>query len=593
DNCPMGISICYNVSVINQKRLYFFTGLIIFLLGLLLARLVYLQIIKYEHYSLKSARIRARVIPNLAPRGHIYDRNKLVLASSKPVFSAYILPVKLENADLASKVIANILHKDEKDIYQKILRQKNKSFEPLLIKDYISFDTISLIEEQSYKLPGFVVGARNIRAYNYDSLAAHVLGYIGEIDPKRLRRKSIEGYRSGDLIGLSGIENKYEPYLRGTNGGQQVEVDPYGRPIKVLGNIEPIPGHNVALTIDLELQKVAEKALGTQKGAVVVIQPQTGDILVLVSHPAFDPNLFTAPVSPEKWAELHRAENPLHNRALTAYPSGSTFKIITAITALEYNLAKPGDKYYCPGYFMLGKRKSDCWTVHRRINFFNGLVHSCDVVFYNLGLAAGPDRIHKMGTSFGLGQLTGIDLPGESAGLLPSGRWKQKTYNEPWYPGDSINYGIGQGFFQATPLQMAYLMSIIANKGTGYQPHILKEVTNPEQELIYYFKPRITRKVTLKESTWKFIDESLYQVVERGTGVATKIMDINIAGKTGTAEDPPREMPHAWFVSYAPVKDPQLVISVFVEGGGHGGAVAAPIARKIYQHYFEKANRVE
>ena len=573
--------------MLTKSRLNYISGLAILLFSVLVCRLIFLQIFQYEAYSIKSAKIRARTIPNIAPRGYIYDRNQKVLASNRPVFSAYIIPVKIEDAPRASKVIANVLHEDHKEIYKKLLRQKWKSFEPLLIKDYISFETISLIEEQGHKLPGFVVGARNIRDYNYGAMSAHTLGYLGEITPQRLAEKREQGYRSGDVVGKQGVEFQYEAYLRGINGGQQVEVDSGGRPIKILSTIAPIPGNNTVLTIDLELQKVAEEALGKNKGAVIAIDPHSGEILALVSHPGFEPNLFTSPISSKQWAALHSADSPLHNRALTAYPPGSTFKIITAITALENDLFSPADRFYCPGYLMIGRRKADCWKTHGHINFFEGMVHSCDVVFYNLGLKSGPDNIHKTGASFGLGEKTDIDLPGESKGVLPSSKWKERVFKEPWYPGDSFNYGIGQGFLQVTPLQLAQMMSILATKGVAYQPHLLKEITSPTQKPLLTSTPKATRRVTLKPSTWAYLKDTLSEVVYRGTGVALLELKIPVAGKTGTAEDPPRTQPHAWFVSYAPVEKPELVVVVFVEGGGHGGAVAAPIARQVYAKFFE------
>ena len=577
--------------MINQSRINTFYIIIVLLFGLLFSRLVYLQVFKFENYRLRSAKIRARVIPNLAPRGQIYDRYKQVLASNKPVFSAYILPVKLEDANKAANVIANILHEDDKKIYAKILHQENKSFEPLLIKDFIDFETISLIEEQGHKLPGFVVGARNIRSYNHGSLAAHILGYIGEIDKSRLKKMTAAGYRPGDIIGLSGVESKYETYLRGKNGGQQIEVDSQGHPIKVLGHIAPVPGNNIALTIDIGLQKLAEDSIGNRRGAVIAMAPQTGEILAMVSKPSFEPELFTAPISIKDWRSLHRKESPLHNRALTAYPPGSVSKIVTTMAALENELVTPEENFMCHGFLNFGNRKADCWTRHRKLNFTNGLVHSCDVVFYNMGLKAGSAMLHKYGSMVGFGQLTGIDIPSEAPGLMPDNAWKKKVYKEAWYPGDSMNLAIGQGFLQTSPLQIAQLMCLVANKGTAYQPHLLKEITSPQETLIHYFSPIETRRITLKESTWEFLASTLKQVVIRGTGQASKIRGIEIAGKTGTAEDPPREDPHAWFASYGPAEKPELVVVVFLEGGGHGGDTAAPIARKIYEYYFEKRKK--
>ena len=574
--------------MIDSSRVRTFGGVICFFFALLVVRLFYLEVIRFHDYTIRSAAIRARVIPHIAPRGLILDRAGRVLASSRPVFSAYILPVKVEDAQATARTIASLLNMDVNTIYQKILKQKERAYEPLLIRDHLPFSVISAIEEQSHKLPGFVVGARNIRSYNYGSLASHVVGYIGEIDKETLAQKSLEGYHQGNWIGLAGIERYYESYLRGIDGGQQIEVDSLGRPTKAIGNIEPIPGNNVTLTLDLELQKVAEAALGNRKGAVVVIDPTNGEVLVLASHPGFDPNFFIAPISDEKWKKFHEGGNPLHNRALFGYPPGSTFKIVSAITALENNFNQIIDRFYCPGYFLIGNRHAQCWKAHGTINFFDAMVFSCDVVFYTVGLKAGPDLIHRAGDALGLGSKTNIDFPGETAGTLPSSKWKQRVMKEPWYPGDSINLGIGQGFLQITPIQLAQAMCVLANRGFAYQPHLLKEVTSPEQKLLYSYQPQIARKVSLKSETWDYLRDSMTQVVERGTGVATKIAGVKIAGKTGTAEDPPRRQPHAWFVTYAPVEAPRLAMAVFVESGGHGGTAAAPIARAVYEYYFNR-----
>lgn len=547
-----------------------------------------MQVIRFEHYKTNSSKIRARVVPSIAPRGKISDRNQKILVASQPAFSAYILPMKVKDFKFTAKKIAQIVNGNEQEIYKKmVVQDKNRSFEPLLIKDYISFKDISLIEEESYNIPSFIVGVRSVRYYPYGLQASHVLGYIGQINQETLSQKQIEGYRIGDIIGLSGVEKEYEHFLRGIDGGQQIEVDPSGRPVKILGNINPIQGSNLTLTLDIELQKIAMNEMKNKKGAVVVLNPKNGDILALYSSPNFDPNLFTKPISQKNWDKMHYASKPLHNRAIATYPPGSIFKLITSVAALEKNITNPERVFYCPGYMMIGKRKAECWKAHGRINFFDGVINSCDVVFYTLGLELGAEQISRYGSEFGFGTKTMVDLPGESRGTMPNNNWKKRVFHESWYPGDSFNLAIGQGFMQASPLQVAYMISIIANKGIGFKPHLLDLVDDYQGKIIYQYKPEIINTVHLRADTWNFLHDSMEQTVLRGTGVATKIEGLRIAGKTGTAEDPPRKQPHAWFASFAPVDNPQLVVVVFVESGGHGGSISAPIAKKIYQAYFK------
>ncbi|MGC9064574.1 MAG: penicillin-binding protein 2, partial [bacterium] len=386
-----------------------------------------------------------------------------------------------------------------------------------------------------------------------------------------------------------GIEKEYQKELMGIPGGQQVEVDAMGRPIKVLGMLSPTPGATIVTTIDLSLQELAERSLekGGLPGAIVVMNPNNGEILAMASYPEFDPNKFARGITIEEWNELLSPRRPLVNRAISsAYPPGSTFKIVTALAALRENVASKDSVFYCPGYIMIGNRKFKDWTAHGRIDFLDAIAESCDVTFYTLGLKLGAETLAKYARMLGLGRPTEVDLPGEIAGLIPDPSWKK----DHWYVGDTANMAIGQGYVQVTPIQMAVMVSAIANGGKVYRPRIVSEIIKQDGS-------KVVQPVTVANDLSRFkkeisiIKEGMEMVVEKGTGTPARLSGIKVAGKTGTAEnlptrDNPKGKAHAWFIAYAPADDPKIAVSVIVEQGEHGSSTAAPIAAELIDYYL-------
>lgn len=575
----------------SNKNLLIFNILFISICLFLLLRVWQLQIIDHKTY-LRLAQINAaQTLPLIAPRGVIYDRNGKILVYNKASFSVYILQSELKNKGYVFSKIAKELSIPYGEIVQKIKKNRFTPFNPILIKDDVELEIIAKLKEQLSQLPGVLINTRPVRIYPHIYLAAHVLGYVGEVNASDLSNSSLN-ISAGDLIGKTGIEKVYDAYLRGINGGERVQIDAFGKAKGIARFENSIPGKNLFLTIDLDMQKAADEALGQNKGAVVVLDPKSGSILALASHPSYDPNIFAHPISQSTWKNLHSLGHPFLNRALSVYPPGSTFKVVTLAQALDNNLSNKNEMFFCPGYFNLGKRIARCWKTigHKSLNLLEGLVQSCDIVFYNLGLRSDPDLISNYAIQFGLGEKTGIDLPAEAAGVVPSTSWKERVYNEKWYPGDSINFAIGQGFLWVTPLQMANLYASIANEKERYVPHIIYEIKDRNGETVFSYLPRIIGNMPVKQESLGLVKKALYDVVVRGTGRAAHIASFEAAGKTGTAENP-RKPPHAWFVCYAPHNNPEIVISAFVEHGVHGDQVTAKIARYILEKYWEMRNQ--
>lgn len=572
----------------SNKNLLIFNIIFISICLFLLLRVWQLQIIDHKTY-LRLAQINAaRTLPLIAPRGVIYDRNGKILVYNKASFSVYILQSELKNKGYVFSKISKELSIPYGEIVQKIKKNRFTPFNPILIKDDVELEIIAKLKEQLSQLPGVLINTRPIRIYPHKYLAAHVLGYVGEVNASDLSNSSLN-ISAGDLIGKTGIEKVYDAYLRGINGGERVQIDTFGKAKGIARFENSIPGKNLFLTIDLDMQKAADEALGQNKGAVVVLDPKSGSILALASHPSYDPNIFAHPISQSTWKNLHSLGHPFLNRALSVYPPGSTFKVVTLAQALDNNLSNKNEMFFCPGFFSLGKRIAKCWKTvgHKSLDLLEGLVQSCDIVFYNLGLRSDPDLISSYAKQFGLGKKTGIDLPAEAAGIVPSTSWKERVYSEKWYPGDSINFAIGQGFLWVTPLQMANLYASIANEKERYVPHIISEIKDRNGQTVFSYLPRIIGNMPVKEESLGLVKKALYDVVVRGTGRAAYIPSFEAAGKTGTAENP-RKPPHAWFVCYAPHDSPEIVISAFVEHGMHGDQVTAKIARYILEKYWEK-----
>jgi len=542
---------------------------------ILFSRLFQLQIIEGEAYRRSALENAAKTVPAPAARGIIYDRYGKTMVENRPLFLIEVMPQIVSSKDTSKR--ERVLNHLSRLLGEKI-DFKVSADRPIIIKDKVRPEVAIRIEEQREKLEGVAVNVRPMRFYPYGNIASHLLGYVGEIEAGELKRLKGDGYRLGDWLGKDGIEKYYDKKIRGVDGGKKIEIDVHGTPLRLLESLEPIAGAKVKLTIDLELQIAAERALADKEGAVVVLNPKTGAILSLVSHPNYDSNLV--------WQALSRGRNPFMNRALAIYPPGSIFKVITLTAALEEGLTKPEENFYCPGYYRINNRVAKCWKEggHGKISAVEGLVQSCDIVFYELGRRIGANRLAEYAYRYGLGEKTGIDLPQEKKGLAPTSQWKEKSRGEPWYEGDSINYGIGQGFVQATPLQLAIVYATIAS-GKRMKPFIVAEIKNREGTFLYRGNPTEVAPAPLSLQNLAIIRKALRAVVARSTGVAARVEGIEAAGKTGTAENPGR--PHAWFICYAPADDPELVIASFVAHGGHGDRLAAYVARDILRWHKE------
>jgi len=485
--------------------------------------------------------------------------------------------------------------------------KKRPPFKPVKIKSDIDWNELALLETNRVYLPGLIVDVMPRRAYNYGSLASHLIGYIGEVDENELKESKDASYRMGALIGKYGVENGWESDLRGVDGGKQIEVDALGREVKPLQSVEPFPGSNVILTIDFDVQKVAEEAFQDKSGALIAMDPKNGRILAMVSKPSFDPDLFARSILPEEWKSL--VENPFHplqNKGIQGqYPPGSVFKIITAIAGLESGLITPDTHFTCAGIYPFGNRNFRCYKEegHGTLSLHRAIVESCDIFFYQVGLKVGVDKIAYYANEFGLGRKTGIPLPHEKQGIVPSTPWKEKQMGVPWYSGETLSLAVGQGYLNVTPLQLVRTISAIANGGKLYLPQVAERVENIYGNILKEYPPLETGRVAVSEKTLQTIQEALMGAVNEphGTGWAAALKGTNVAGKTGTAQvvkmaqdfkkgDTERMAlkfrDHAWFAAYAPFEDPQIAIVVLVEHGGFGGAAAAPIAKKVIEKYL-------
>lgn len=593
-----------------ESRYRAFSVVIAVIFILLAVRLWQLQIIKGDSYATLAEGNRVRLIRVMAPRGRFLDRNGVLLVGSRMAFSVSIIPqVTPEIGSVAGK-LAKILGIDEKVILDKIKAPGRRPFEPVRIQTNVDPRTVIEIEEHRLDLPGVMIEEIPVRNYINGEFAAHLFGYIGEIDLDELKRRQDRGYRPGDIVGKTGLEKMYEEFLHGEDGGEQVEVNSLGRPIRVLGSKDPVPGDDIVLTIDGTVQAAAERALSeelellskSQKtknaraGAVIAIDPRNGEILAMVSKPGYDPNYFVGGITPERWKELNNPLNPLTNRVISAtYPPGSTFKVITAIAALEDKKVTPDDEFLCTGRDPISKKACWIWSSrhrgHGRLNLVGGIQNSCNIVFYELGRRVGIDSLSTWARRFGLGAPTGIQLPpGERVGLVPDREWKRRNFkgsNRKWYPIETLDVAIGQGALSVTPLQLGEVYVAIANGGTFYKPFVVREILSPEGRVLKSFGPEVTGHVNISDSTLAVMKEGLTAVVEKGTAAGSfRGFPIPVAGKTGTAENPPHDS-HGWFAAFAPVDKPEIVVLVFVEHGTSGSLAAAPVARKVLDAYFK------
>lgn len=555
------------------------------------SRLWYLQVALGEDLLAQSESNRKRFVRQFAPRGMILDRAGRTLAMNRPEFVVSVVPAEMGDDDTVLQRLSQILQMPVEDIVQVVgdAKQRAQRLYPVPLATGVSLDVVTRVEENRLWLPGVYVNPQPVRWYPDGKLASHVLGMLGEVDAKELPALKEFGISPGEYVGKTGVERTQEAWLHGKAGGKWVEVDARGRQRREIEEVPPLQGATVVLTIDKRLQRAAEEAFGERVGAAVAVDPRTGEVLLLASFPRFDPNVFARGVKPQVWRDI--ANNPLHplqNRAIgSKYPPGSTYKIVTAAAGLHYGAITPRTHFYCPGALSLGRWRFRCHRTHLGTGFIKAIAASCDVYFYQTGLRLGIERLAEMSHAFCLGESTGIDLPGESKGTIPTPEWKRSRYRQGWYPGDTVNASIGQGFIQATPLQMALVAAAVANRGTIMKPFLVKRVVPPDGEPIDT-QPTVLKRVPLSDEHWHWIAEGMRAAVSGagGTARASFLPGIPVAGKTGTAEDPPRPKPHAWYICYAPADNPRIALAVFVEQGGSGGAVAAPIARRILEAFF-------
>lgn len=586
----------------SNYRLDVLAIIIILVFVALISRLGYLQVIQGKYYGQEADGNRIRLAPIMAPRGMFFDRNGIPMVSNRPGFTVSLLPLTGPVPDDIIAKVAGILNITTDEIRKK-LSQHNGKFEPVRIKSDIGPDVVTKIEERRAELPGVIIEIQPIRNYINNELGAHLFGYVSEINDVELEKAKANGYKIGDIIGKFGLEKVYDRELRGTDGGNQVEVDVTGRPVNVLGRKEPIPGNNLTLTIDYKIQKAAEVAIDEQltylqtksefrnakAAAAIVMNPKTGEILAMVSRPTFNPNLFSGGISSKDWKLLNEnPNNPMDNKAISGeYPPGSTFKLVTGAAALELGKVTPEEKILDTGkHWIIDKGNSEGEALGW-INFKEALTKSDNVYFYEMGNRLGIDNLEKYARMFGLGAVTGIKLQGESEGLVANQKYKEKVYGEEWYLSETFDAAIGQGFQLVTPLQVAVLMSEIANGGHRYRPYLVSKISSDKGETIKTFAPEEVGSIQLSNKTLGLIRESLRDVALEGGTAAQAFRDfpVSIAGKTGTAENP-HGSDHGWFIAYGPYEDPSVVVVVIVEQGGFGAGSAAPIARKIMEAAF-------
>ncbi len=580
-----------------------------------LGRLAHLQVMEGAELRLQSERNSIRTVRLDAPRGRILDREGRVLATTRPSFDLQVMPSEVRGSDAVFRALGQLLEAEIETVRSRVeARRGRERFQPLPVQADLSYERLARIETHRYALPGVITEVRPRREYVGGDLAAHVMGSLGEVQADQLTRPEFQGYRQGEIVGQTGLEAALEPYLRGSAGGRNVIVDAAGREVQRLDEVDPVPGGDVTLTLDLDLQRTASEAFRSQPpgesdrlGALVALDPRTGDVLAMVSRPSFDPNAFAGGVPAQTWRALTSdPHKPLQDRVVSGqYPPGSTYKVFVAAAGLETGLVTPSTRVVCPGSFWYGNRSFRCWKKegHGSVDLHTSLVRSCDVYYYQLGVRLGVDRLATFAKAFNLGRLTGIPLPQEKPGLIPTSEWKQRRFKTPWYPGETVSISIGQGYDLTTPLQLAVGYAAIANGGTLFAPRLVLARRGPGGETIET-EPKVTGSVPVKPETLALLRKALAGVVQEpgGTGSKARVPGVVVAGKTGTAQVvrlehfegvkeskiPLEYRDHAWFVTFAPAENAEIVVSVLSEHGGHGGSAAAPLAQKVLARYFEK-----
>lgn len=644
---------------IIEKKTRVLLFIVSFIFVVLISRLAYMQLLETERFETLAKQNHMRLNPIIAPRGEIYDRKGVKIVGNKPVYTVSLVYLGLKDTDRVVNRVAGILGMDPKEIMKKLEEQQLRMFQPVRLATDVPLETITVLEEQRLELPGVVIDVEPVRNYHFGSMLSHVLGYVQEIKQEQLKRNQDKGYRLGDMYGQEGLENAFEPYLRGQDGARQVEVDAQARPVRDLGIKEPVPGNNLVLTIDAELQKTAEASLERQVlymrklgyeskgGATVMIDVRTGAIRAMASYPTYEPSIWINGLSQKQWEDLQKS-GALPNRVLQLYPPASTFKMVLAVAGVDTGKVDPSWALSDPGYYIFGNRTFNDWKPggHGRVDMRKALSESCDTYFWYIGhRVLGVDIIGKYARMFGFGERTGIEIPGEPAGNVPTPEYKYKRNKayldavyEPkfkaveekykpllasatdpeerqklekakqrelravqnqydqykwdlnWQVYDTLNMSLGQGYNEYTPLQLVNYVAAIANGGTRWKPYLVEKVTSPDGKILKEFKPQKIGEVGVKPEALKVAQEGMNMVTSIGT--ASGIFSgfpIQVAGKTGTGEVFGRDN-HALFVAYAPFKNPEVAVATVVDYGGKGGVAAGPVARDLFAAYFKVQN---
>lgn len=601
-----------------QRRTLVALIVIMVMIGLLVSRLYYLQILNHDNFTTLSDKNRVQVQPIAPPRGLIYDRNGILLAENRPVFSVTVVPERVPDMDGTLAQLQQILDISEDDMarFRRRLEEYRRPFSSVPLSYDLDEREIAKMAVHRYQLPGVEVDAELVRYYPYSNITAHALGYVGRINRDELRRIDPADYAGTNYIGKSGVERFYEEALHGKVGYQHVETNARGRTLRVLEHENPVPGDDLRLQLDIRLQKRAFELLEGRRGAIVAIEPETGGIIALASVPGFDANLFVTGIGVDAYRELSESvDKPLFNRALRGqYPPGSTIKPMLAFAGLDSGATDRERTVWDPGYFQLtsgGRRYRDWKRVgHGWVDLKAAVAQSCDTYFYDLGVRMGVDVMHEYLDKFGFGKDATLDVSGAQDGLLPSEPWKRAVHNQPWYPGDSVNMSIGQGYVLSTPLQLATATAVVANHGKWKQPRMLRDVVGADETEEVLPPETISDIVAKDPKYWDSIVEYMEEVVHGRHGTARGIgrdAPYRFAGKSGTAQvfslaedeeydaDEVRERlrDHALFVGFAPAKDPKIAVAVIVENGGGGSSTAGPVARAMFDAWLLEFNAGE
>ncbi len=605
----------------HQRELYYFqlrigvAGIAVLIaFGVLFARFVYLQVIQRDYYHTKAEDNRISIVPIPPNRGLIMDRNGVVLARNYSAYTLEIMPAKVANVDATINALAEIVDIQARDRsrFKKLLAE-TRNAESVPIRTRLTDEEVARFAANRYRFTGVEIKARLFRQYPFDAVASHVIGYIGRINDKDAEKLVEEGvdanYRGTDFIGKMGLEGSYQGELHGTTGIEQVEIDAGGRGIRTLSRTPALPGNDITLALDIKLQQVAETVFGQRRGALVAIDPSNGGVLAFVSKPGFDPNLFVEGIDPQSWSELNNSpDRPLTNRAINGqYPPGSTLKPFLALAALETGKRRPAQLIFDPGFFDFGGRRFRDSKAggHGAVDMYKAIAESCDTYYYMLANDMGIDLIAKSLAPFGFGSRTGIDLDGESTGILPSQEWKRKRFRKPeqqkWYAGETISIGIGQGYHSYTPLQLALATAAIANNGVVYKPRLVNHVDNQRTNTRRTLEPQSLARVPMQQEHIDFIKRAMGGVNTGGTGARVfKGAEYTSGGKTGTTQViaikagekyieknvAERHRDHSLFIAFAPLDNPKIALAVIVENGGFGSVAAAPIARAVLDYYL-------